>query len=126
MGCLEEEEKEEGNQQQQEYIHKKDRTARELQVVAVGMDIYFFEFLLGRSSNKPYKCELTKYAGSQISKEASLETIPCEVVGRYMGLTSDNKNKLYFSGGFLFEGDNKKQVIEFNIRKRTTRNLPDL
>ena len=94
--------------------------------MAVGTDIYLFEFLPMYIRNKPYKCELIKYAGSQVGKDASLEKIPCEVAGRYMGLTSDNRNNLYFSGGFLFEGDNKKQVIEFDINKRTTRNLPDL
>ena len=57
--------------------------------MAVGTDVYFFEFKFERSGDKFYKNELIRYAGSQFAKEASLEKIPCEVVGRYVGLTSD-------------------------------------
>ena len=72
-----------------------------------------------------FEAKLIKYSGSQEGSVAELETIPCEAKGHFMGLASDNTNKIYFSGGYLWNGM-LSQVPEFDIEERTIKNLPDL
>ena len=51
-----------------------------------------------------FEAKLIKYTGSQEGSEAGLEKIPCEAKGHFMGLASDSKSKIYFSGGYLWNG----------------------
>ena len=65
------------------------------------------------------------YDGARYGKAAELTKIPCDIKARYVGLASDNKNKIFFSGGFLLNEISKK-VTSFSVKRHSTENLADL